>query len=204
MEAYTGTRLLRAGALLVGVLVLAACQSGDDVGPGATTPTSSADQASPNGLPTASSSPSSPAAEAAVPPLHPSIDGYPEATLRLVPPVDDTPVLLPVKVAATAERRAHGLMEVDHLPDGTGMWFVFDQPHTGGFWMKNTLVPLDIAFVAADGTVEAVLQMDPCVEDPCPVYDPGVAYTTALEVPQGWFAGIGFDVEWRVATTDGG
>jgi uncharacterized protein len=127
-----------------------------------------------------------------VPPLHASVDDYPEAWVTLRRP--DGAISLPVKLADTQERRTHGLMEVTELPEGTGMLFVFEEERTGGFWMKDTLVPLDIAFVdAADGIV-AILAMDPCEEDPCDVYEPGHAYRAALEVPQGWFAAEGIEV----------
>jgi uncharacterized protein len=127
-----------------------------------------------------------------VPPLHPSVDGYPEAWVTLQRP--DGAVSLPVKLADTQERRTHGLMEVPDLPDGTGMLFVFDEERTGGFWMKDTLVPLDIAFADADGEIVAILAMDPCEEDPCEVHEPGHPYQAALEVPQGWFASQGIEV----------
>lgn len=125
-----------------------------------------------------------------VPPLHPSVDGYPEALVELA----DGEVQLAVKLADTAERREHGLMEVEDLPDGTGMLFVFDTERTGGFWMKNTLVPLDIAYADAGGEIVSILAMEPCVADPCDVYDPGAAYQVALEVPQGWFDQVGVEV----------
>jgi hypothetical protein len=75
------------------------------------------------------------------------------------------------------------------------MLFLFPEDHRGGFWMKNTLIPLSIAFLDADGQVLAVLDMEPCRADPCPIYDPGVSYRSALEVNQGalarWGVGAG-------------
>jgi len=131
-----------------------------------------------------SSSPSTVLAD--VPPLHPSVDGYPETSVQFS---NGTVALaIPVKLAATAADRTHGLMEVPVVPDGTGMLFVFAAERTGGFWMKNTLARLDIAFTGADGVIGAVLTMEPCTSDPCPVYSPGTSYTSALEVPAGWFA----------------
>lgn len=130
-----------------------------------------------------------PVGVATVPPLHPSVDAYPEALVDLA----DGQVTLAVKLADTPERREHGLMEVEDLPAGTGMLFVFEGERTGGFWMKNTLVPLDIAYADADGEIVSILSMEPCAADPCAVYDPGTAYQLALEVPQGWFAEVGVD-----------
>lgn len=136
-------------------------------------------------------------ADEAVPPLHPSIDGYPETVVTMAGP-DDATQRVAVKVADTPERRQHGLMEVEELPDGTGMLFVFGEDRTGAFWMKDTLVPLSIAFVGADGELLAILDMEPCEADPCERYDPDVAYRYALEVPQGWFAEVGIDDSWRL------
>jgi uncharacterized protein len=120
-----------------------------------------------------------------VPPLHPDIDGWDAAVVTLRGATEAARV--DVRVATSAAQRRRGLMRVPELPDGSGMLFVFEEERTGAFWMKDTLVPLDIAFAAADGTIRATLTMTPCEADPCPVYDPGVPYTMALEVPAGWF-----------------
>jgi uncharacterized protein len=119
----------------------------------------------------------------------------------------DGAVTVEALVAEAAEDRQRGLMHVPHLPDGTGMLFVFADDRTGGFWMKDTLVALDIAFVDAAGTIVAIVAMDPCDEDPCPVHEPGAAYLTALEVPQGWFdaagVAVGDELSWvRVPAAD--
>lgn len=132
-----------------------------------------------------------------VPALHPSVDGYPETVVTLSGP-DDAREYVAVKLADTPERRRHGLMEVEELPPGTGMLFVFGEDHEGAFWMKDTLVPLDIAFIGSDGTVLAILQMEPCDEEPCTLYDPEVSYRYALEVPLGWFAEVGVDESWTL------
>ncbi|MBD0290293.1 MAG: DUF192 domain-containing protein [Thermoleophilia bacterium] len=73
------------------------------------------------------------------------------------------------------------------LPANAGMLFVWDSDTSGGFWMKDTLIPLSIAFYDARGRILRVLDMVPCRADPCPVYDPGVAYRGALEVNRGAF-----------------
>jgi uncharacterized membrane protein (UPF0127 family) len=118
-------------------------------------------------------------------------DTWPSGTATFTD-TSGTEHVVSVRIADTAAHRQQGLMGVEEVPAGTGMLFVFDEPHRGGFWMKDTLVPLDIAYVA-DGEVVAILQMQPCVDyevatDDCPSYTPDAAYDRAVEVPLGWFA----------------
>jgi uncharacterized membrane protein (UPF0127 family) len=109
---------------------------------------------------------------------------------------DDGPVRIAVEVADTDEERQRGLMHRKSLPEDAGMVFVFPGETSGGFWMKNTLIPLSIAFYDADGKILRILDMEPCRADPCKVYDPGVAYRGALEVNQGAFG------RWGVSEGD--
>jgi uncharacterized protein len=97
-------------------------------------------------------------------------------------------VVVPVEIADSPEERQVGLMNRESLPEDAGMIFLFDEDETGGFWMKDTLIPLSIAFVDADGTIVSILDMEPCEADPCEIYEPGVTYRSALEVNQGAFS----------------
>ncbi|MFJ5761949.1 DUF192 domain-containing protein [Neobacillus sp. NPDC093182] len=94
---------------------------------------------------------------------------------------------LTVQVADTPQKRDKGLMFVENLPENEGMLFVFSGETYGGFWMKNTLIPLSIAFLDSDGKILKILDMLPCKEDICPTYDPELSYHYALEVNLGWF-----------------
>ena len=85
------------------------------------------------------------------------------------------------ELALTSGARSLGLMNRRRAP-ADGMLFVFPGPTRGGFWMKNTLVPLTIAFFNADGERVRKLSMTPCRTDQCPIYDPGRTYRFALEL----------------------
>ena len=99
-----------------------------------------------------------------------------------------------VEVADTASERERGLMDVTHLASDEGMVFLFDGPTRSSFWMKDTLVPLSVAFWDADGTVVDVLDMQPCTAEPCPLYTPRRDYSSALEMNLGWFSGHGIQI----------
>lgn len=131
--------------------------------------------------------------EPALPQLHPVIDDWDETVVSIRTTAGTTPTV-DAKVAVAPTERRRGLMEVEELKDGSGMLFLFEDERTGGFWMRNTLVPLDIAYIDADGVIGTVLAMDPCEQataSDCPTYVPDEPYLTALEVPQGWFARVG-------------
>lgn len=98
---------------------------------------------------------------------------------------------VPVEIAATDEARAQGLMGRQALDPGAGMAFVFDEPSESAFWMKDTLIPLRIGFWDADGTIVAVLDMEPCTEDPCPTYPPEAEYIGAIEADASTFEDAG-------------
>jgi hypothetical protein len=109
------------------------------------------------------------------------------------------PVQLRVEIADTPASRQRGLMDRASLPADAGMAFLFDEPGDGGFWMKDTRIPLSIAFWGADGRILTMLDMEPCRADPCPVYPPGVTYVGAVEVNQGYFEQHGIANGDRVA-----
>ena len=100
-------------------------------------------------------------------------------------------VEITVELARTDEERALGLMFRKTLPDGQGMLFVFDRDQQLSFWMKNTVIPLSIAFIASDGHILEIKDMAP--NDLNSVKSSrSVRY--ALEVPQGWFTRVNVTV----------
>jgi len=92
------------------------------------------------------------------------------------------------EIAQTPEERSQGLMFRKTLPDGKGMLFVFEKDEILSFWMKNTIVPLSIAFIASDGRIIDIRDMYPGDLNSV-VSSRSARY--ALEVPQGWFSRVG-------------
>ena len=117
-------------------------------------------------------------------------------------PAEGDPVTVRLEVAADPATRARGLMEREEVPPGTGMVFLYPEDVAEAFWMKNTLVPLSIAFVAADGRVVSVHEMTPCKADPCPSYAPAGPYRYAVELAAGSFPDAGVGPGSRVVPVD--
>jgi uncharacterized protein len=116
----------------------------------------------------------------------------------LVASAGDT-VRIQVEVAETDEQRAYGLMSRDHLPEDAGMIFLHEreQPAEAAFWMFNTRIPLDIAYLDAGGRIVSIVQMQPCTSpypQYCPTYPSGAPFQAALEMNLGWFERHGFRV----------
>ena len=122
-------------------------------------------------------------------------DGGPPRLVRIAEEVPRRAVV-DVEIADSDEERQVGLMNRESLPEDAGMLFVFEEDVSFGFWMKNTLIPLSIAFADGDGEIVRILDMEPCEADPCTVYEPEATYRTALEVNRGAFA------DWGVAEGD--
>jgi uncharacterized membrane protein (UPF0127 family) len=138
--------------------------------------------------------------EEPAPPDPPALE-FDSAAVR-VETASDT-ILLTVELAGSEEQRRRGLMYRDSLADGAGMLFLYDDEQAAdhGFWMYHTRIPLDIAYLDADGRIVAIRTMEPC-ESPysvdCPGYSPGVPWRNALEVRAGWFGHRGVAVGDRV------
>ena len=89
------------------------------------------------------------------------------------------------EIAATPQSRMIGLMMRERLAPNHGMVFVFEDKSQHCFWMRNTLIPLSIAFIEDDGTIVSIANMAPKSEaSTCPPR----AVRYALEMDQGWFA----------------
>lgn len=111
---------------------------------------------------------------------------------------DEPTVELLVEVADEPSLQAIGLMNRTELPEGTGMLFVFEEEAMRHFWMKNTLIPLDIAFFNAKKELVALKTMEPCTADPCPKYSSSRSAQYALELPAGYLEKNKIDIGWRL------
>jgi uncharacterized membrane protein (UPF0127 family) len=104
--------------------------------------------------------------------------------------------LIDAQVAATQEQRATGLMFRNNMPQSEGMLFVFELASVQCFWMKNTVLPLTAAFVADDGTIVNLADMQPLTTDSHCSTQP-VRYV--LEMNQAWFGKKGIKPGFKLA-----
>jgi len=108
--------------------------------------------------------------------------------------VGNTPLF--VEVVQTDEERMRGLMFREHLPEDQGMLFVFEVSRIQSFWMRNTFIPLDIAFIDSEGKIVDIQHMVPLDESKSYVSAAPALYV--LEVNAGWFERHGVKVGERV------
>ncbi|MDR0496725.1 MAG: DUF192 domain-containing protein [Treponema sp.] len=99
-------------------------------------------------------------------------------------------VLVMAEIAGTPKQREQGLMNREELKDGEGMLFIFEKDQVLSFWMKNTLIPLSIAYIASDGRILEMYDMQPGNLDSV---RSSRSARYALEVPQGWFNRAGIE-----------
>jgi len=92
-----------------------------------------------------------------------------------------------LQIARTESERERGLAGRPSIPPNGGMVFLQGEPSDDGFWMRGVTVPLSIAFWDGDGRIVAIMDMQPCREEPCELYFPGRSYVGAVEMRLGWF-----------------
>jgi len=128
----------------------------------------------------------------------PSISSPPPPTVSPLPvtakvTIGSTDILL--EVATTPEEQAQGLMFRTQLPGDQGMLFNFEEPRVARFWMKNTLIPLDIIFLRQGRVKHILANVPPCKADPCPVYGPLTEVDQVLELKAGQAKTLGLTVD---------
>ncbi len=99
------------------------------------------------------------------------------------------------EVADSGTKRSLGLMHRDRLATDAGMLFIFDTEKPRSFWMKNTLIPLDIIFVSHDFKIMHIAKnATPCKADPCPTYNSGYPVKYVVEINAGLSEKMGLRV----------
>lgn len=91
-----------------------------------------------------------------------------------------------IEIADSPEEHQQGLMFRTSLKENRGMLFIFEQPSAVAFWMKNTLIPLDIIFIDGNNRITDIQTAHPCTADPCPTYKPTQQILYVLEVNAGF------------------
>jgi uncharacterized membrane protein (UPF0127 family) len=123
------------------------------------------------------------------------IPGFGEVEVHVIDGPDGEPIVLCVLLAETPDQRRQGLMRVEDPSLGgyDGMLFTFDEDQDGGFWMRDTPLPLSIAYLDDDGAAVDAQDMEPCLSEgpDCPSYPSSDRFRQALEVPEGGLERLG-------------
>lgn len=123
-------------------------------------------------------------------PLFAAVSAFPSTRLRTcditITNSQNIPVRVGVEIADTDELRSVGLMNRRELPSGRGMLFVFQSEQLCNFWMKDTYIPLSIAYIGSNGVINEIYDMKPL--DTSVTYPAKMRAHYALEVSRGWFA----------------
>ena len=100
-----------------------------------------------------------------------------------------------VEVVDSLETRAKGLMFREQMDKDKGMWFVFEESKVYPFWMKNTLIPLDMIWVNENFEIVAIIENAvPCDSDPCKHYNPETEALYVLEINAGLSSEYGLEI----------
>ncbi len=130
-----------------------------------------------------------------------------ESGSPMILPVDPAPLVaetsegnrrFAVEIADEPEERRRGLMFRERMPDSQGMLFVFPETGPLGFWMKNTILPLDLLFISEDGEVKAILEGEPYSTDTISP-GPGEPARFVLELNAGTAEAEGIEVGDRLS-----
>jgi len=107
------------------------------------------------------------------------------------------PIKIHVEFAKTAQELETGLMNRDSLEANSGMFFIFSDEKPRSFWMKDTLIPLDMIFISSNGRVNEIITQEPCPENgTCQVYESKTPAQYVLEINAGQVE------KWNMATGD--
>ena len=107
-------------------------------------------------------------------------------------------IKIKAELADTQEKKERGLMFRESLKENSGMFFTFDNDATFNFWMKNTLIPLDIIFLSKDFVIVEIIHAEPCKEEPCETYSTEKYSRYILEVNGNFTANNNIEVGDRI------
>ena len=104
-----------------------------------------------------------------------------EKTIKIILPDNRE---INTEIADNIEKITHGLMFREELAENAGMFFIYPEEKELHFWMKNTLIPLDIIFINKDFEILNIEKAEPCKSDPCPSYSSDGMAQYVLEINQ--------------------
>lgn len=99
-----------------------------------------------------------------------------------------------VEVVDTPESRQIGLMYREQMDEDNGMFFIFENEGNYPFWMKNTLIPLDIIWIDSSGKIVDIKEADPCEADPCTIFYHVGSAKYVLEINKGLSTELGIEI----------
>lgn len=99
-----------------------------------------------------------------------------------------------VEVVDTPQSREVGLMNRENLDKNKGMLFIFEVEGRYPFWMKNTLIPLDIIWIDSSGKIIDIKEAEPCERDPCKIIDHDGSAKYVLEINKGLSSQLGIEL----------
>jgi len=121
-----------------------------------------------------------------------------DKTSALLVSPDEEKIEVVIEIADSEAERRKGLMYRESLEENHGMLFIFDQEEPQTFWMKNTLIPLDVIFFDAEKMYVSHETMEPCKIQSCPYYYSEGKAKYALEVPAGFVKEHGVSDGWKL------
>ncbi len=107
-----------------------------------------------------------------------------------------------VEVVTTPAEQMRGLMYRRSLEKDSGMLFVFRREEPQSFWMKNTLIPLDMIFISRDLVIVDITTMQPCITDPCPDYTSRQPAQYVLEINAGYCRSHAIAIGDKISSTE--
>jgi uncharacterized membrane protein (UPF0127 family) len=128
----------------------------------------------------------------------PAVKSQPQPAIEQTLPLGATLTIgneiVELEVAKTPQQQEIGLMNRRSLAANRGMIFLFSPPRVTLFWMKNTLIPLDMIFLSQNKVIAIYHNVQPCKKNPCPTYGPLTEIDRVIELPGGRAKTLGLQI----------